>query len=74
MELLHEKGYGVPSHSNASFGYVAATSFRGERPGAQDLVMQADNAVRTAILKTLPGAYQNPHVYRRGADAGSQPS
>ena len=54
--------------------YFHATSFRGERPGAQDLVMQADNAVRTAILKTLPGAYHNPHVYRRGADAGSQPS
>lgn len=30
MELLHDKGYSVPSHSNASFGYVAATSFRGE--------------------------------------------
>jgi Rps23 Pro-64 3,4-dihydroxylase Tpa1-like proline 4-hydroxylase len=48
--------------------YFHATSFRGE-PGRQpiaDLVMRGDNALRTAILKTLPGAYKNPHVYKRG--------
>jgi len=46
--------------------YFHATSFRGEGPGLSDLVMQADNALRTTILKTLPGAYKNPHVYRKG--------
>jgi len=30
VELLHGKSDGVPSYSNAPFGYVAATSFRGE--------------------------------------------
>jgi Rps23 Pro-64 3,4-dihydroxylase Tpa1-like proline 4-hydroxylase len=45
--------------------YFHATSFRGEAPGVTDLVMQADNAVRTTILKALPGAYKNPHVYKR---------
>ena len=46
--------------------YFHATSFRGEGAGLSDLVMQADNALRTTILKTLPGAYKNPHVYRKG--------
>jgi Rps23 Pro-64 3,4-dihydroxylase Tpa1-like proline 4-hydroxylase len=52
--------------------YFHATSFRSE-PGRQplaDLVMRGDNAVRTAILKTLPGVYKNPHVYKRSE--GSQ--
>lgn len=45
--------------------YFHATSFRAEKAGVSDLVMQADNLARTAVLKTLPGAYKNPHVYRR---------
>jgi Rps23 Pro-64 3,4-dihydroxylase Tpa1-like proline 4-hydroxylase len=45
--------------------YFHATSFRGETAGVSDLVMQLDNTVRTTVLKTLPGAYKNPHVYRR---------
>jgi Rps23 Pro-64 3,4-dihydroxylase Tpa1-like proline 4-hydroxylase len=45
--------------------YFHATSFRGEAAGMADLVMRADNALRTTILKTLPGAYKNPHGYRR---------
>lgn len=45
--------------------YFHATSFRGERAGAADLYMQADNTLRTAILKNLPGAYKNPHVYKQ---------
>lgn len=47
--------------------YFHATSFRGETAGVSDLVMQLDNTVRTAVLKTLPGAYKNPHVYKRHA-------
>lgn len=53
--------------------YFHATSFRGE-PGqvSADLVMRADNAVRTAALKLLGHkVWENPHVYRRprrGAD------
>lgn len=47
--------------------YFHATSFRG-RPGeiGGDLVMRADNALRTAILKTTGNLfYKNPHVYKR---------
>lgn len=47
--------------------YFHATSFRGEYGrGMADAVMRADNAVRTAILKS-GGAkvWRNPHVYRR---------
>ena len=44
--------------------YFHATSFRGERGGVEDLVMQADNVLRTGVLKTLPSVYKNPHVYR----------
>jgi Rps23 Pro-64 3,4-dihydroxylase Tpa1-like proline 4-hydroxylase len=47
--------------------YFHATSFRseaGQKPLA-DLVMRGDNAVRTAILRALPGVYKNPHVYKR---------
>jgi Rps23 Pro-64 3,4-dihydroxylase Tpa1-like proline 4-hydroxylase len=45
--------------------YFHATSFRGERAGVTDLVMRADNALRTTVLKVLPGAYKNPHVFKR---------
>lgn len=45
--------------------YFHATSFRAEKSGVADLVMQADNLARTTILKTLPGAFKNPHVYKR---------
>ena len=46
--------------------YFHATSFRG-RPGdtVGDLIMAADNALRTAVLKTFGGKVSNPHVYRR---------
>jgi Rps23 Pro-64 3,4-dihydroxylase Tpa1-like proline 4-hydroxylase len=47
--------------------YFHATSFRGE-PGqlSADLVMRADNALRTAALKVLgEKIWVNPHVYRR---------
>jgi hypothetical protein len=48
-------------------GRIASVLGRGpaDGPGPQDLVMQADNVVRTTILKTLPGVYRNPHAYRR---------
>lgn len=45
--------------------YFHATSFRGERAGVSDLIMQADNVLRTSVLKTMPGAYKNPHGYKR---------
>jgi Rps23 Pro-64 3,4-dihydroxylase Tpa1-like proline 4-hydroxylase len=48
----------------ADRSYFHATTFRDERASAADLVMQADNAVRTAILKTFPG-YKNPHSYKK---------
>jgi Rps23 Pro-64 3,4-dihydroxylase Tpa1-like proline 4-hydroxylase len=48
--------------------YFHATSFRGERAGVDDLVMQADNALRTGVLKALPGVYRNPHAYKRAGD------
>lgn len=47
--------------------YFHATSFRG-RPEEKigDLVMAADSALRTAVLKTLGSrVYRNPHVYKR---------
>ena len=47
--------------------YFHATSFRGrpEEP-VRDLIMQADNALRTSILKmTGTRIYKNPHIYRR---------
>lgn len=47
--------------------YFHATSFRGE-PGqvSADLVMRADNALRTAALRLLGDkVYVNPHVYNR---------
>ena len=49
--------------------YFHATSFRGEHAGAADLIMQADNMLRTTVLKTLPGVYKNPHAYRRDKEA-----
>ncbi|HEX3917948.1 MAG TPA: 2OG-Fe(II) oxygenase [Caulobacteraceae bacterium] len=51
--------------------YFHATSFRGEHAGLEDLAMQADNALRTTVLKTLPGVYKNPHAYHRPAPAMS---
>lgn len=45
--------------------YFHATSFRAEEAGIRDLAMQADNILRTVILRTLPGVYKNPHVYRK---------
>lgn len=45
--------------------YFHATSFRGEAAGVADVIMQVDNALRTTILKTMPGAYKNPHNYKR---------
>lgn len=51
--------------------YFHATSFRG-RPGetASDLVMAADNAVRTTVLRVLGSTvYTNPHVYKRPSAA-----
>ncbi len=48
--------------------YFHATTFLGEHAGADDLIMQIDNALRTKILKSLPGLYKNPHVYKRGED------
>ena len=54
--------------------YFHATSFRGE-PGqvSADLVMRADNALRTTVLKLLGDkVWVNPHVYRRRAAEGAQ--
>jgi Rps23 Pro-64 3,4-dihydroxylase Tpa1-like proline 4-hydroxylase len=45
--------------------YFHATSFRDEKASLADVMMQTDNLARTAILQALPGAYKNPHVYRR---------
>ena len=47
--------------------YFHATSFRAEfGRGVSDLAMQADNALRTAVLKlTGDKLYRNPHVYKR---------
>jgi Rps23 Pro-64 3,4-dihydroxylase Tpa1-like proline 4-hydroxylase len=47
--------------------YFHATSFRGE-PGqvSSDLLMRADNAIRTTVLKVLGDKlWTNPHVYHR---------
>lgn len=48
-------------------GYFHATSFRAEHgKGGQDVVMCADNALRSTILKLTGNLlYRNPHVYRR---------
>ena len=54
--------------------YFHATSFRGE-PGqvSADLVMRADNALRTTVLKLLGDkVWVNPHVYRRRGAEGAQ--
>jgi len=47
--------------------YFHATSFRSEYGrGMEDVVMRADNALRTAFLKTGGHkVWSNPHVYRR---------
>lgn len=53
--------------------YFHATSFRGEYGrGMADAVMRADNALRTAFLKSGGGkVWRNPHVYER-QDAGGE--
>ena len=54
--------------------YFHATSFRGE-PGQvpADLVMRADNALRTMVLKLLGDkVWVNPHVYRRPGGEGQK--
>jgi Rps23 Pro-64 3,4-dihydroxylase Tpa1-like proline 4-hydroxylase len=47
--------------------YFHATSFRGERGQVSaDLVMRADNALRTVALKVMGDkVWTNPHVYKR---------
>lgn len=53
--------------------YFHATSFRGEYGrGLADKVMQADNALRTAILGSGGGRiWRNPHVYVRPEESGT---
>lgn len=57
--------YYFSSRSPEEDDYFHATSFRDERASVGDAIMQADNMVRTGILKALPSLYKNPHVYRR---------
>lgn len=67
--------YYFSTHSPEEQDYFHATSFRGE-PGQHgaDLVMRADNALRTTVLKVIGNAaYRNPHVYKRPADLGQPP-
>jgi Rps23 Pro-64 3,4-dihydroxylase Tpa1-like proline 4-hydroxylase len=70
-EVLHDgqrccvSNYYFSTISPDKRGYFHATTFRGEHAGVADLVMQADNTVRTTILKTMPSAYKNPHKYKR---------
>jgi len=53
--------------------YFHATSFRGEYGrGLADKLMQADNAMRTAILRSAGGSiWRNPHVYVRPDENGA---
>lgn len=55
--------------------YFHATSFRA-RPGEEalkDAVMQADNRLRTTILRVLRGRFwRNPHAYRRPPPPGDK--
>jgi Rps23 Pro-64 3,4-dihydroxylase Tpa1-like proline 4-hydroxylase len=46
--------------------YYHVTAFRGrpEQP-VRDLVLKTDNLVRHAVRKLLPGAFANPHIYRK---------
>ena len=58
--------YYFSPHSPDEVDYFHATSFRGEPgQGFLDLVMRADNALRTNILKLCRSVYRNPHVYKR---------
>ncbi len=58
--------YYFSRRSPDSEDYFHATSFRGEYGrGAADLAMRADNALRTAALKTAGTLWTNPHVYKR---------
>ncbi len=55
--------------------YFHATSFRAEHgQGLSDLVMRADNGLRTTILKlTGDKVFKNPHRYERPTDARASP-
>ena len=70
-EITHEgrrcciSNYYFSKHSPDEGAYFHATSFRAEQPSLSDRVMAVDNALRTTILKVAPGAYKNPHVYKR---------
>jgi Rps23 Pro-64 3,4-dihydroxylase Tpa1-like proline 4-hydroxylase len=58
--------YYFSPHSPDGRDYFHATSFRGEPwQHAADLVMRADNALRTTVLKIAGRLYRNPHVYKR---------
>lgn len=72
-EVLHDdrrcciSNYYFSRKSPNELDYFHATSFRSE-PGeiVADLVMRADNALRTAVLNALGGKiWTNPHVYHR---------
>ena len=46
--------------------YFHATSFRGEPDQtAADIIMRADAALRTGVLRVLGNRYRNKHVYKR---------
>lgn len=72
-EVVHDgtrkcvSNYYFSKESPEDADYFHATSFRGEPDQhVADLIMRADNSLRTTILKTLgSAAYKNPHVYRR---------
>ncbi|MEO1729840.1 MAG: 2OG-Fe(II) oxygenase [Pseudomonadota bacterium] len=59
--------YYFSPNSPDEIDYFHATSFRSEYGrGMADKVMQADNALRTAILNSVGGkVWRNPHVYER---------
>ena len=71
-EVLHDgrrccvSNYYFSRRSPDEADYFHATSFRGE-PGqvSADMVMRADNALRTVALKLLGKKWSNPHVYER---------
>jgi Rps23 Pro-64 3,4-dihydroxylase Tpa1-like proline 4-hydroxylase len=74
-EVTHDRArccvsnYYFSRHSPEESDYFHATSFRGEPgQGFLDVVMRADNALRTTILKLFGGVYHNPHVYKRDKD------
>ena len=70
-EILHDgcrccvSNYYFSKISPDEQDYFHATSFRGEKAGVADTIMHTDNLVRTSVLKLMPGAYKNPHAYKR---------